>query len=119
MKPSGAKSWVLRVQVGGRLGHKMLLTPAYRALTPNARALLVELAMMENGSNNAVKLSLSVRDAAHRMGIADLKAASAAFKELEALGFVVMTADAHFAVKAVSGAWRSLGRHSTGWPVTT
>jgi hypothetical protein len=93
-----------------RLGHKMLLASAYRALTPNARALLVELAMMENGSNNGVKLYLSVRDAADRMGVADLKAASAAFKELEALGFIVMTADAHFAVKAGKGSrarvWR-------------
>src|SRR3546814_5807606 len=35
-----------------RLDHRLLTTPAYRALSPNARSLLVELAMMENGKNN-------------------------------------------------------------------
>src|SRR3546814_19367076 len=65
-----------------RLDHRLLTTPAYRALSPNARSLLVELAMMENGKNNG-SLFLSVRDAAHRMGVSDQKTAGAAFVELQ------------------------------------
>lgn len=82
-----------------RLDHAMLNTNAYRALSPNARSLLVELTMLENGSNNG-SLYLSVRDAAYRLGVADLAAASRAFDDLTALGFIEMTKDAHFKVKA-------------------
>ncbi len=46
-----------------RLDHRLLESAAYRALSPNARALLVELTRMDNGSNNGA-LWLSVRDAA-------------------------------------------------------
>jgi hypothetical protein len=93
-----------------RLSHKILAAPAFRALSPNARALLVELAMMDNGKNNGVGLFLSVRDAADRMGVSDIKAARAAFAELEDMGFIEMTAQAHFAVKCGAGSrarfWR-------------
>lgn len=82
-----------------RLGHAMLNSNAYRALSPNARSLLVELAMLENGSNNG-SLYLGVRDAADRLGVADVTAAQRAFDDLTALGFVTMTRDAHFRVKA-------------------
>src|SRR3546814_6292731 len=65
--------------------------------------------MMENGKNNG-SLFLSVRDAAHRMGVSDPKTAGAAFDELQDLGFVDMVADAHFAIKAGEGSrarvWR-------------
>lgn len=93
-----------------RFDHKLLSSNAYRALSPNARSLLIELTMMENGKNNGVALYLSIRDAAARMGVADLSAATRAFAELQELGFIVMTADAHFAVKAGAGSrarfWR-------------
>ncbi len=82
-----------------RLDHRILHSNAYRALSPNARSLLVELTSMENGSNNG-GLFLSVKDGAHRMGVADLTAAANAFDELQELGFIKMTQDAHFAVKA-------------------
>ncbi len=84
-----------------RLGHRMLTSNAYRSLSPNARSLLVELTMLENGSNNG-SLYLSVRDAAHRMGVADLTAASRAFDELIGLGFIEMTQDGYFRVKAAN-----------------
>jgi hypothetical protein len=48
-----------------RLDHRLLESSAYRALSPNARALLVELTMLENGNNNG-SLWLSVRDGAAR-----------------------------------------------------
>jgi hypothetical protein len=88
----------------------LLTSPAYRSLSPNARSLLVELVMMENGKNNG-ELFLSVRDAADRMGVADLSAATAAFTQLETGGFIACTRDAHFAVKAGAGSrarcWRA------------
>ncbi len=82
-----------------RLDHRILASNAYRSLTPNSRSLLVELIMLSNGENNG-SLYLSVRDAAHRLGVADLTAASRAFDELQSLGFIEMTQDAHYNVKA-------------------
>lgn len=81
-----------------RLGHDLLGSTAYRSLTPNARALLVELASLYNGRNNG-SLWLSVRDAADRMGVADTKAAQRAFQDLMDAGFIDMTKDAFFSVK--------------------
>lgn len=82
-----------------RLDHALLNSCAYRALTPTARALLVELVMLENGSNNG-SLYLSIRDAADRIGVADLTAVRKAFDELQGLGFAAMTEESHFHVKA-------------------
>lgn len=82
-----------------RLDHALLKSCAYRALTPTARALLVELTMLENGSNNG-SLYLSIRDATDRIGIVDLTAARNAFDELQDLGFIAMTEESHFHVKA-------------------
>lgn len=81
------------------LDQSLLSSPAFRALTPNARSLLVELRTMRKGNNSGC-LYICVRDAADRMGVAALKAASLAFNELTDLGFIAMTADAHFAIKA-------------------
>ncbi|WP_227339754.1 hypothetical protein [Sphingopyxis sp. P8] len=92
-----------------RLDHALLNSNAYRALSPNARSLLVELAMLENGSNNG-SLYLGVRDGAHRLGVADLAAASRAFDDLARLGFIEMTKDSHFSVKTAESSrarcWR-------------
>lgn len=82
-----------------RLGYNLLTTNAYRSLSPNARSLLVELTMLYNADNNG-SLYLSVRDAAYRLGVADLTAASRAFDDLLELGFIQMTKKAHFFVKA-------------------
>lgn len=81
-----------------RLDYRLLHSNAYRSLAPNARALLVELAMLYNGENNG-SLYLGVQDAAHRMGLADHHAASRAFDDLQSLGFIEMTQEAHFEVK--------------------
>ncbi len=82
-----------------RLDYRILCSNAYRALSPNDRSLLVELLMLYNGENNG-SLFLSVRDAAHRMGIADLSAASRSFDTLQVLGFIQLTQEAYFRVKA-------------------
>jgi hypothetical protein len=82
-----------------RLDYRLLSSNAYRALSPNARSLLIELTMLYNGGNNG-SLYMGVRDAAHRLGVADLTAASRAFDDLIKLGLVQMTQDAHFSIKA-------------------
>ena len=82
-----------------RLGHRLLHSAAYRSLNPAARALLVEIVSMYKGDNNGA-LWLSVRDAADRMGVVDAKTASRAIHDLESVGFIDMTKDAFFAVKA-------------------
>ena len=82
-----------------RLDHRLLISCAYRALTPTARALLVDLAMLENGANNG-SLYLSIRDAADRIGVADLTAVRKAFDELQGLGLIAMTEESHFHIKA-------------------
>jgi hypothetical protein len=82
-----------------RLDHALLNSCAYRALTPTARALLVELAMLDNGANNG-SLYLSIRDAGDRIGVVDLTAVRKAFDELQDLGFITMAEESHFHVKA-------------------
>lgn len=78
-----------------RLDHDLLRSTAYRSLSPSARALLVEFAMMFNLKNNG-ELYLSVRDAAARMGVSDHNAASSALAELMDMGFIDMAADGVF-----------------------
>jgi hypothetical protein len=105
-----------------RLDYRLLTSNAYRSLSPNARSLLVELAMLYNGDNNG-SLYLGVRDAAHRLGVADLTAASRAFDDLKALGFVQMTKDSHFSVKAADAArarcWRLTWHPGPGRKIAT
>lgn len=84
-----------------RIGHRMQSSPAYRSLNSNARNLLLELAMLDNGGNNG-SLWLSVRDAAKRMGVVDLNAARQAFEDLEEAGFIRMTVNSFFEVKSAS-----------------
>lgn len=105
-----------------RLDFRLLNSPAYRGLSPNCRSLLIELAMLENGENNG-SLYLSVRDAAARMGVADVTAAGRAFDELQQAGFIVMTCDAAFNVKAAQMSrarcwkitWQASGRKGPTW----
>lgn len=82
-----------------RLPHEVLLSPAYRSLTPNARSLLVEFMAMDTGQNNG-SLWLSVRDGAARIGLSNKDSAASAFAELEGAGLLRKTKDAHFSVKA-------------------
>ncbi len=100
-----------------RLDHRIMHSNAYRALSSNARSLLLELISMENDQNNG-SLYLGVRDAAYRMGVADLTAASRAFDELQDLGFIEMTQDAHFHVKTADTSrarcWRLTWRPGPG-----
>ncbi len=92
-----------------KLEHGLLASAAYQALTPNARSLLTQLATLENSHNNGL-IWLSVRDAAARMGVANLRSAAAAFDQLQDMGFIVCTKQAHFQVKVAEASrarcWR-------------
>lgn len=104
-----------------RLPHVVQSSGAYAALNPNGRVLLLEILSMHNGENNG-SLWLSVRDAAHRMGLASVDSARVAFDDLIAVGFLRMTKDAHFAVKASDTSrarcWRVTFLHAPGIGVT-
>ena len=73
----------------------VMKSPAYRSLTPTARALLFEIAMLENSENNG-QLYLSVRDARDRLGLGDTKAVTKAFDELLMAHLIVITKEAQF-----------------------
>lgn len=104
-----------------RLPHTVQSSAAWSATSPNGRVLLLEILSMHNGENNG-SLWLSVIDAAHRMGLASVDSARAAFAELEAVGFLRMTKDAHFSVKASDTSrarcWRVTFLHAPGTGIT-
>lgn len=81
-----------------QLPHEILLSAAYRSLDPTARALLTEIIMLENGRNNG-SLWLSVRDATDRLGLTDPRPTLRAFNQLQDVGLVALTKDAHFSIK--------------------
>ena len=77
----------------------LLHSPQFSALSCTARSLFFELQTIFNGTNNGA-IFLSVRDATARLGLADCKAAQAAFTELRELGWITETMAGCFAVKA-------------------
>jgi hypothetical protein len=90
-----------------RLNHWVLAAPAWRALSCEARALLVALYELYNGSNNGA-LFLSVREAARRINTSK-STASGAFQALRDRGFIR---------PHVKGAFSLKQRHSTSWVLT-
>jgi hypothetical protein len=90
-----------------KLDHWLLNTPAWRYLSPSARAIYIELAQRYNGSNNG-EIALSIRDAARLVRVAK-DTASKAFRELEDKGFVI---------RVVCGSFNWKVRHATTWELT-
>ena len=82
-----------------RLPHRILQSEAYRSLDPVARSLLTELVMIESGKNNG-SLWLSIVDATDRLGLSDARPAMRGFEDLQDRGFIRMTKDSHFSIKA-------------------
>lgn len=74
-------------------------SPHISALSVTARALMVELTSMFNGSNNGA-IFLSHSDAADRLGLSDRAAVRRAFDELLGTGLLTITAPGYFRVKA-------------------
>ncbi len=85
----------------------MLATPAWRSLTPAARAVYVVLAARFNGCNNG-SLALSARDAARLCNI-NKDTATRAFHELVEHGFIECVTPGGFSRKV---------RHATEWRLT-
>lgn len=101
-----------RNRVGGRFvqfQRSFLHSAQVSALALPSRWLLVELQGMFNGTNNGT-LFLSVRDAAARLSLVDLKAARKAFDELVQMGLISEAIGASFSIKtdevSRARAWR-------------
>jgi hypothetical protein len=89
------------------LPHWMLRSHAWRILTPVARAALIEVLAIYNGSNNGY-LALSARTAAERTNCSKDTAARA-FHELCRAGFLELS---------IQGAFHRKDRHASEWRVT-
>jgi hypothetical protein len=94
----GAKSEYIGSHV--RLYHWELKSLAFRSLSVGARALLIDLKALYNGTNNG-GLFLSVREAGKRLGVAK-DTASKYLRELELRGFVKAREHGHFSMKSAS-----------------
>ena len=91
------------------LPHYMLKSAAWRSLSPVARSVFIELAVIYNGSNNG-RLALSVRDAAERV-CCSKNTASRALTELTQKGFIDLCSRAHFDRKTPHAAEFRLTMH--------
>ena len=86
------------------LHHWMLRSPAWKSLSPNAKALLLDVWQRHNGANNG-EISYAVREA-ESIGLRRTRAARA-FNELVERGFLVMTRNSAFTVKTrAARLWR-------------
>ena len=89
-KAGGAKHWVM-------LEHYLLATPAWRALSSNARSLYVDLKRLYNGKNNG-ELTMSSREAGELLN-ATHHTGARTLAELEEHGFIAITAKSNFTRK--------------------
>lgn len=88
-----------------QIHYYMVNSPAWLALSAQARAVYVQIGSRYNGENNG-KLALSVRDAARECNIA-INTASKAFKELVDLGFIEETRHGGLSRKTrIASEWR-------------
>ncbi|GAA4718539.1 hypothetical protein H9L13_07770 [Sphingomonas lutea] len=94
-----------------KLDFNLLETPAYRSLSPGARAMLVEFNRLYNGANNG-KLFLSQRDAADRVGVTSHTTAAGYIEELADRGFLRIKAKGSFSVKTRRATTYVLTQHS-------
>lgn len=100
-----------RSKTGGAfvmLPNYLLDSPAWRALSTQARALYIELRRRYNGRNNG-QIALSVRDGADLCRM-NRDTVASSFKALESLGFVELATPGSFSRKV---------RHAAEWRLTT
>jgi hypothetical protein len=90
-----------------QLHHYSIKSPAWLSLTPQARAVYIELASRYNGSNNG-EIALSVRDAARKCRISKATAGKA-FHDLAEKGFITIVTGGSFGYKL---------RHATEYRLT-
>ncbi len=84
------------------LPHYMMKCPAWRMMSPNSKALLIEVWMRHNGSNNG-EISYSVREA-EDIGLSRSVAARC-FDELVEHGFLRVSRGAGFDQKRMARLW--------------
>lgn len=89
-----------RVEHWTKMLRPTMETPAWRALSPTAQALYPWLKLEWRGekANNNGKISLSVRDAAARLGC-NVKTAAKAFHDLQAKGFLLLVSHGRMGVE--------------------
>jgi hypothetical protein len=90
-----------------RLYHYMLQSKAWLSLSPNARAIYIEIVSRYAGVNNG-RIPYAVRDAASALRIGTATA-SRALNELQQRGFIVPVTKGAFSLKK---------RHATEWRLT-
>ena len=90
-----------------RLNHSLMNSAAWQALTPQERAVLIEVMSLHNGANNG-RIGLSSRQAAAGCNI-NKDTANKAFKRLVQLGFLKQASEGSFDYKVP---------HSPTWEVT-
>lgn len=93
------------------LPHYLLRSEAYRSLKPGPVALLVQIVLRYNGSNNGL-IGLGRREACEAISISDKDTASKYFRELEEKGFIKATKHGAFNMKDPSA------RRATEWALT-
>lgn len=92
--------------------HDMVKSPAYRRLSPTARAIWIEILCRYNGQNNG-DIPLSCREVGQLVGVSK-NTASKAFQELLDKGFVRIGQDSSFTLKTrLSRRW-ALTHESVG-----
>lgn len=89
-RAGGARHWVM-------LEHYLMDTPAWRALSANARALYIEVKRRYNGKNNGL-ISFSAREAGEALNVSHYTGARVLL-ELQEVGFLAVTEESDFGRK--------------------
>ena len=100
------------------LRHDIMDSPAYRATSPVARSVYLEIKRRFNGHNNG-EIPLSCREAAELCNVGKNTAAKA-FEELRQKGFIQIATEAGFNMKGGrrSRRWRLTDRDCNGQPAS-
>lgn len=99
------------------LRHDIIDSPAYRSLSPRAKAVYIQLLRLYNGSNNGY-INLGCRDAGELCNIGK-NTAGFSFQELIEKGFIKIGKDSSFNVKSrKSRSWILTHYHCNNAPPT-
>lgn len=91
----------------------IMQSPAYRLLSPGARALLLEFMRLYNGQNNGT-LFMSQRDAATAVGVKNHQTAARYIQELVKRGFLRVTMPGSFNNKTHTATSYALAMYDVG-----
>lgn len=94
------------------LPHWVMKTEAYRSMKPGPRALLFEIIMRFNGSNNG-SIGLGHREAMHALDVVSPNAVAGYFKELLTRGFIRQCKSSGFNIKDTTQ--RTSSEYALAW----